>query len=680
MRRLAGITLTLRIRAALYVAALIAINAFFVKKLFFVEFTANMQTNAGSFMAITRFILRYWPHLDWFPWWFNGEPFENSYSPMLHLSDAAFAWITGSSPAHAYNFVTAFFYVIGPVFLFLFAWRISRFLETSFIAALLYSLFSPAALFGGIRADLGGLWNPWRLRGLVYWGEGPHNVVLSILPLALLIVYLAVKKRTYLWYVAAAGAMAFLVLVNAFGAIDLAVGCACLLLALKSREIARPAVLLCAIGIVTYLWVSPFLTPTLLHTISENSQFVGGDFTPGKLLPWKIVIVLGLGALAFATRRMRDYFTRFTILFAFVFLAVVALYFLANRAALPQPSRYSLEMEMGVALVVAFLLRPVALRLKTPLKIVAAVLMLALSVHQITYYRRYAKTIIQKIEITQTIEYKIAKWIAGNLGGTRVFVAAQAGTWLNVFADTPQMDSGHLPFNPNSAVEGGAAYAICSGQNAGARDAQNSILWLKAYGVHAVQVSGPKSRIEGKPFVNPRKFDSVLPVLWHEEDDTIYAVPQRTKSLAHVVPLSAIVMRQPIHGLDTADVARFVEALDDPALPPADLAWRSPGEATISAILHPGQVVSVQSTYDKGWIATANGRPAEVSRDGIGLSVIHADCDGPCAIDFTFDGGLERKICRAASWTVTAGILIAGLFVLTRRIGAARRHKSAPRE
>jgi hypothetical protein len=139
-------------------------------------------------------------------------------------------------------------------------------------------------------------------------------------------------------------------------------------------------------------------------------------------------------------------------------------------------------------------------------------------------------------------------------------------------------------------------------------------------------------------------------------------------------------MRQPIHGLDTADVARFVAALDDPALPPAELTWRSPGEAGISAVLHPGQVVSVQSTYDKGWIATANGRAAEVSRDGIGLSVIHADCDGPCTIDFIFDGGLERKICRGASWTVTAGILIASLFVLTRRIGAARPHKSAPRE
>jgi len=43
------------------------VNTFFVKTLFFVDFTDNMQTNAGSFMAISRFILQHWPHLDWFP-------------------------------------------------------------------------------------------------------------------------------------------------------------------------------------------------------------------------------------------------------------------------------------------------------------------------------------------------------------------------------------------------------------------------------------------------------------------------------------------------------------------------------------------------------------------------------------------------------------------------------------
>src|SRR5580700_5202012 len=88
-----GLAPPTRLRAASYAAVLLAINVYFARKLFFVDFTNNMQTNAGSFMAISRFILQHWPHLGWFPWWFNGEPFENSYTPMLHLVDAAFAWI-----------------------------------------------------------------------------------------------------------------------------------------------------------------------------------------------------------------------------------------------------------------------------------------------------------------------------------------------------------------------------------------------------------------------------------------------------------------------------------------------------------------------------------------------------------------------------------------------------------
>jgi amino acid permease len=150
-------------------------------------------------------------------------------------------------------------------------------------------------------------------------------------------------------------------LTNAFGAVDLAVGCGCLLLALHWKEIPRKALIICVIGIVSYLLVSPFLTPTLIRTISEKSQFVGGDFTPAKMLPWRIVTVAGLLGLSFATRRMRDYFMRFTVLFAFVFLAIVSLALIANRAALPQPSRYSPEMEMGVALAAAFLFRPLML-------------------------------------------------------------------------------------------------------------------------------------------------------------------------------------------------------------------------------------------------------------------------------------------------------------------------------
>src|SRR5580658_6572957 len=59
-----------RVRAAAYIAVLLFVNIYVARKLLFVDFTNNMHTNVGSFLAISRFILQHWPHLGWFPWWF----------------------------------------------------------------------------------------------------------------------------------------------------------------------------------------------------------------------------------------------------------------------------------------------------------------------------------------------------------------------------------------------------------------------------------------------------------------------------------------------------------------------------------------------------------------------------------------------------------------------------------
>lgn len=618
-------------------------------------------------MAISRFIIQQWPHLNWFPWWFAGEPFENSYTPMLHLIDAAAAWMTGVSTPRAFNFMTGLFYAAGPVFLFLFAWKVSRFLETSLFAALIYSLFSPAALFQVFRSDVGALWNPWRLRVLVYYGEGPHTAILSALPLALLLMYLAITKRTYLWCALAIFMMAFVTLINAFGAIDLAVGAACLILALRGRDVGKSVLLIAGLAFLAYCWSSPLLPPSVLGTISRNSQFVGGDFSFRKLLATQGLMLPGFVLLWLVTRRIGDYFTRFSLLFAYVFYEIVALYAIADVAALPQPHRYSLEMELALALAGTFLLRPAITRFGPRVRGVLLCIFLLFLSRQALHYERYAKLVIQPIDITQTIEYRTAKWFDQHLGGLRAFVTAQAGTWLNVFSDTPQMHSGHDPFNPN-LVEEAATYAIFSGQNAGTRDAEISILWLKAFGCHAIYVPGPHSRVDGKPFNHPEKFQGRLAVLWHEEDDTIYAVPQRTKSLAHVVPLDAVVKRVPIHGLDVDEVDRYVAALDDPSFPADAMTWVSPTEGHLITTMSSHQVVSVQSTYDKGWRATANGHPVEVTPDGIGLTVIHSNCSGSCDVRLIFDGGLERRVCRGLSWSITVGLLGGAWIAFRRRL------------
>jgi hypothetical protein len=663
-----------RTRPAVYGAILVALNFYLVQKLFFVEFTNNMQTNDGSFLAITRYILAHFPHLNWYPWWFNGEPFENSYTPMLHLMDAAFAWITGSSPAHAYNFVTALFYTIGPVVLFLAIWRLTGFLETAFFSALLYSLYSPAELFPFFLADVGPL-NPWRLRVLVYWGEGPHVTALAMLPFALFAAYRVLTTRRYLWCVLAAVSMAWMVLVNAFAATDLAIVCACLILTLPRKQMANAALRLGVVALAAYLLASPFLPPSLIRTVSHESQFVGGDFRHAKLVLGQ-VLALAIVALAwFATGKIRDRFLRFAVLFSCALVLIVGLMAIAGIPALPQPHRYSLEMEMAVCLLAALAIRPLILRMPAWAKAGLLALALAAVARQTIHDRRYARVLTQAIDVTKTPDYQAAKWLGANLGGSRVFVGGDPGLWLNAFVDTPQMNSGHQPFDENGPVDTAAVYVIYSDDNAGTRGAEISLAWLKAFGCHAVLVA--PSRIYGQVFNHPHKFDGILPLLWKQGDDVIYGIPQRTRSLAHVVPESAIVRRRPINGLDVEEIERYVAALDDPSLPASDMEWLAPDRARVHAIVHPGQVISIQTTYDPGWTALAGGKRARVAPDGLGMSVIHPACVGPCSVDFVFSGGWERKLCRALSIATILGGLL-GVYLARRRADFSPRGTSVP--
>jgi hypothetical protein len=645
----------------LYGFLLFAVNFVIVRRLFSTEFTVHTSSNEGTFMAISRFLMERWPDVRWFPFWLNGVPFENTYSPLLQVIDAIVAKAAHCSTALAFHAVIAFFYCLGPVCLFLFAWKASKLLHAGFLSALLYSLFSPSLLLPAVRDDIGSWHNARRLQTLVHYGEGGHNMVLSLLPLALLCAHLAVTRRNFVWCVTTGILLGALVLTNAFAAVDLAVGIAIIAFLQPPGGRLRGLALLAGIGGAAYLWISPILTPDLVRTIRANSLLSGGyQYTP-LVVRTALLVLAGAVALWHFTRRWANWFDRFALLFAYLFVAVLGLAHFAKIAILPQPERYHLEMEMALCLAAVYGARRV-LALAHPLARAAALaLFLAFLSWQAFYYRDYAAGLIRSIDITRTIQYKTARWIDANLKGLRTMVSGDVGTWFNVFTDNPQLSSGHEPFSPNWMVQI-ATYTIYSGQNAGDRDAEYSVLWLKAYGCHAITVPGPQSREEYKPFRNPRKFEGVLPLLWHDEDDSIYAVPQRTTSLAHVIPADAAVVHPPIHGLDVPEVARFVAAMENPALPLADFSWQSNTRARIAGEAHPGQVVALQVTYDPGWVATANGRPAAVTRDGIGLITVHPSCDGRCEIDLSFDGGAQRRICLGLSALVMFGVAAAGAF------------------
>jgi hypothetical protein len=293
---------------------------------------------------------------------------------------------------------------------------------------------------------------------------------------------------------------------------------------------------------------------------------------------------------------------------------------------------------------------------------VLAVLLLLFSGEQLYRGNRYWQGLIKPIAIAATVEYRVAEWCDRNLHGARVMVPGTIQFFWSAFTETPQMGGGFENGVVNY-VDRIAQFQVLSGAGLTAlNDVPVSLLWLKAFGVQAVAAGGKASREYYHPFVNGAKFAGVLPELYRDGDDAVYAVPLRSASLAHVMGREKLVVHRPINGIDLVELRRYVEALDDPALPEAQFVWRTQHSAEVLADLGPGQVAQVQVTYHPGWHATVNGRAAAIVPDGLGFFAIASDCTGRCRMELVYDGGREQQIARAASlllvlcWLAWAGV------------------------
>ncbi len=650
-----AIVRTEKLKTPLLAAALLAVNCYVVHDLFLAGFIAQMQSIEGAHMGIPRYLAENWRDLGWFPLWYGGVPYQNTYPPLLRFVVAIVEKLTGASPALAYHFVIAVFYALGPVTLFWLALRLSRSRAFSFGAALFYSLFSPSALLSAaILRDLGGPFNPRRIQALLQYGEGPHIASMTLLPIAIVALDVALEKKRPVFYILSALAMAAVVLANWLGAVALAVAVAAYLLA---RPETPPKVWLAAAGmaIYAYLLASPWIPPSTIAQVGVHEAAAG---------PFKITAqhlkYLGLGLIALllvrsACDRLKlSRILRFAVFFTVPLAAIVMAGVWFGLNILPQSQRYHLEVEMGIALVAAFCLRPLAARMGPRERAAGLAAFLLFSLLQARTYRNYTRWMDRPIDIHRTVEYEAAQWFDHNIKGQRVFAPGSVGFWLNAFNDTPQLGGGFEQGSTNQLLPH-VTYQIYNGEGAGGREDEIGELWLESFGVHAVMVSGPHSREAYKPFRNPHKFSGSLKELWRDGDDVIYEVPSRSVLLAHVMKPEDLVARTPASGIDVDPLRPYVAALDNPAYPLADFRWLAPSRAAIAASMEKSQIVSVQISYHPGWHARVNGRACGVSPDKLGLLVIEPACAGPCVIELAYDGGAEMLAMRILCWGALAG-------------------------
>ena len=552
--------------------------------------------------------------------------------------------------ARGYHITIALFYCLGPVGIFFLAYRISGRRDAGLFAALLFSLFSPSALIPVIMNDMGGFLHARRFQALAYFGEGPNVSGLNIVPFALLAMDAAYRRLTACRFTVAAVLLGLTVLVSWPASLVMACGALAYLLSGDWSEVRTRLGWLTALAIAAYLLIAPLDLPSTIRDNQRNSQLIGGPYpyTPAHIVCF---VLLALALVASRVFLRRAGFPRLFEFGWYWFLipgAVALTAFAFHTALIPQPERFHLGMELGIALVAAALLAAGLDRLgayRTSALIVLSVLALI----QARTYTRYIRGVERPVVISTTYEWQTARWLDTHLRGERVYLAGSAQFWLNAWSDQPQVTGCCLPGMPNpmSWIVG---YAVPSGDGTGTHDEEYSELWLRTWGAQSVLEGGPKTRDAYHDWAHPHKFDTAFPIIWQQGDDRIYRIPTRTTSLAHIIHPAEAIARAPINGLDVEPLRPYVRALTGPARPLANFIWKNRHQARITAAnLPPNDVISIQESWNPGWHATANGQPVEIRRDAMGFLLLAPRITGNILIDLSFDGGAEARFFNIAS-------------------------------
>ena len=84
----------------------------------------------------------------------------------------------------------------------------------------------------------------------------------------------------------------------------------------------------------------------------------------------------------------------------------------------------------------------------------------------------------------------MAKWTSANMPGARIWLPGSLAQWFNTWSDGQQMTGSSWSTAYNSVHQKIASRLIYSSSP---KDAENVFLWLKAYGVQAAAIPGPRS-------------------------------------------------------------------------------------------------------------------------------------------------------------------------------------------
>lgn len=621
---------------------------------------------------MSRFIAAHPNPWGWNPTQYCGLPTQFTYLPLLHYLTAALTWIFPSAhPEFTYRIVTAASACVGPVTLFFLVLYFTKDRWWAAATALAYTFASPSYwLIQQIDRDRGVVYLPWRLQVLAKYGEGPHNAGLTLLPLALLAVWIAATQRGFRHIFLAAIALAAVALTNWVAALALAFCCLMLMLAAAgtgkisgfriSRVIASAA--------LAYLLACFWLTPTFVKTIAFNWP---ADAFNYHLRREQALLLLALlaGLFLFRITLLRfsaePYFGFVTLSF-FGFTWIVLAHYWFGKDAIPESRRYALEFELFFFLFFFELFRRVrrsSSRTLNRCAIALAIVFAAASARQAWAYSLQGWKAWTPVPREKTVEYRVVQWLADRQPAGRIFASGGVRFRMNAWSDLPQV-GGTFESGLTNRIPLHFDYQIRTGIGSPpGLEGPDAVLQLKAMGVEYIVVNGPKSKEHYRDFRNPLKFEGLLERVYQEPDDWIYHLPVR--SLAHLVRGSEFPGYAPIYGY-LKSLRAYVGALEDPVRPKLKAVWKSTTLLAVEGRIPEDMAVSVQVNENGGWKAMQDGREILIDKDKLGFMILYAHPAQFTHIELTYRGTNEQRVMAAFSALAWAGSAAGLLMSISR--------------
>jgi hypothetical protein len=658
-----GPSKTKRLIFAAALVALFVLNLALYGPLFSAQERPYRGSIASGYAGITRFVAEHPNPWGWNPQQYAGQPTQFTYPPLVPYVSAALHWMSGIEPFWAYRLTIAFFACIGPVTLALgFYWFFAR-RRWAILLGLAYTLLSPAyGLFERIDTDRGLYYLPWRLLVLMKYGEGPHIVGLSLLPLILAAVVWGARRKDFASLFLMAVALATAPLLNWLCAFALTISL--LVLWLSDTGLIRRSLLAGLLGYgLACFWLTPEYVFTTLFNWPKDSY---GYQVEQSHWPLYLGLLALLAAAKLGLKRLEvPWNLQALTLLALTFFWIVGGFYLAGRDTIPESRRYSLELELFLMSALAGWMSW-AVRSKEGVdKFCVALCLVAFTAGGAgqlsqSVKRRWSDWGFQDRE--QLLEFQLAKWLESQKPQGRVFATGGLRFRLNAWTRLHQV-GGTFESGLRERIAVDRYYQVRTGEASKKGDeGADALRQLAALGVEYVVIHDLESEEYYKDFKNPFKLKDLAPVAYQASPhDWVHKLPYT--SHAHLLQPNEVPKDRYKESLGP-----LAAAIADPQRP--KLAWRErhPSLYEIEGAVRPNDLIFVSMNFDAGWRASQDGAPIAVERDNMGLIQLRPRPKAVSTITLEYAGTTQQILFAG----ISAVIWLASLALLRRDLNRKR--------